>query len=60
MTLDTKYLVDIDVADAVVINLTDADVDTVDEISDFEGTVKMAIYVNEGAQIIVVTEAVEG
>lgn len=59
MTLDTKYLVDIDVADAVVINLTDAEVDTVDEISEFEGTVKMAIYVNEGAQIIVVTEAVE-
>jgi len=60
MTLDTQYLEDINVADAVVINLTDADVDTVDEISDFEGTVKMTIYVNEGAQIIVVTEAVEG
>ena len=59
VTLDTKFVVDVDANDAVIINLTDADVDTLKEIEDFEGTVAMTMYVNEGAKVIVITEAVE-
>ena len=59
ITLTTKFVEDVAAADAVIIDLTEEKLTTLTKIADFEGTVELTMYVDDGAKVIVVTEAVE-